>query len=50
MLHLNSACWYSNHFTYGRGDLLSHHQCAASTWMMRQQPYNTTHQLIGGED
>ncbi len=33
------------------GSLLNHHQCAASTWMMRRQPqYNgisalTTHQL-----
>ncbi len=31
------------------GDLLNHHQCAASTWMMRRQPYcartPTTHQL-----
>jgi len=36
------------------GNLLSHHQCAASTWMMRRQPYcartATTHQLIGGEE
>ncbi len=36
------------------GDLLIHHQCAASTWMMRRQPYwartSTTHQLIGGEE
>ncbi len=32
-----------------RGNLLNHHQCAASTWMMRRQPYcartPTTHQL-----
>ncbi len=37
----------------GEGDLLIHHQCAASTWMMRRQPYcartPTTHQLISGE-
>ncbi len=37
-----------------RGNLLNHHQCAASTWMIRRQPYcarmPTTHQLIGGED
>ncbi len=36
------------------GDLLNHHQCAASTWMMRRQPYcartPTTHQLTGGEE
>ncbi len=33
------------------GNLLNHLQCAASIWMMRQQPYctrtPTTHQLIG---
>ncbi len=32
------------------GNLLNHHQCAASTWMMRRQPYcartPSTHQLI----
>ncbi len=33
------------------GSLLNHHQCVASTWMMRQQPQDngasalTTHQL-----
>ncbi len=27
------------------GDLLNHHQCAASTWMNA-----TTHQLTGGEE
>ncbi len=36
------------------GNLLNHHQCAASTWMMRQQPYcartPTSHQLTGGEE
>ncbi len=36
------------------GNLFNHHQCAASTWMMRRQPYwartPTTHQLIGGEE
>ncbi len=37
------------------GSLLNHHQCAASTWMMRRQPQNngasalTTHQLRRGE-
>ncbi len=39
---------------YKEGGLLNHHQCAASTWMMRRQPYctrvPTTHQLIGGEE
>ncbi len=33
-------------------NLLNHHQCAASTWMMRRQPYcartPTTHQPIRG--
>ncbi len=37
-----------------RGDLLIHHQCAASTWMMRRQPYcarmPTTHQLTDAEE
>ncbi len=37
----------------GGGDLLNHHQCAASTWMMWRQPYcartPTTHQLTGGD-
>ncbi len=36
------------------GNLFNNHQCAASTWMMRRQPYctrmPTTHQLIGGEE
>ncbi len=36
------------------GDLLVHHQCVASTWMMQRQPLcartPTTHQLIGGEE
>ncbi len=36
------------------GCLLIHHQCAASTWMMRRQPLcartPTTHQLTGGEE
>jgi len=35
------------------GNLLNHHQCATSTWIMQWQPYcarpPTTHQLIGGE-
>ncbi len=37
-----------------RGNLLNHHQCAASTWMMRRQPdcarTPTAHQLTGGEE
>ncbi len=37
----------------GGGDLLNHHQCAASTWMMWRQPYcartPTTHQLTRGD-
>ncbi len=38
-------------YNHMRGSLLNHHQCAASTWMMRQQPQDngasalTTHQL-----
>ncbi len=44
---------HPKHFTImgGRGSLLNHHQCAASTWMMRWQPQDngasalTTHQL-----
>ncbi len=36
------------------GHLLNQHQCAASTWMMRWQPFCTktltTHQLTGGCD
>jgi len=36
------------------GGISSNHQCAASTWMMRWQPYcarmPTTHQLTGGEE
>jgi len=35
-------------------NLLNHHQCTASYWMMRWQPYSnrtlTTHQLIAGEE
>ncbi len=45
LLYTQSALqWY-------RGSLLNHHQCAASTWMMRRQPQHngasalTTHQL-----
>jgi len=34
--------------------LLNHHQCAASTWLMRRQPYcarmPTTQQLTGEEE
>ncbi len=38
-------------YNHMRGSLLNHHQCAASTWMMRRQPQHngasalTTHQL-----
>ncbi len=38
-------------YNHMRGSLLKHHQCAASTWMMRRQPQHngasalTTHQL-----
>jgi len=41
-------------FTYGRGNLLNYQQCAASIWMMRQQPYcarmPSTHQLTSEEE
>ncbi len=56
MMHLYSVILciavYPKHFTimWG-GSLLNHHQCAASTWMMRRLPQDngasvlTTHQL-----
>ncbi|XDV43040.1 hypothetical protein PO909_011592 [Leuciscus waleckii] len=54
LLHLYSAFLGTQSTLHGRGNLLNHHQCAASTWMMRQQPYcartPTTHQLTGGEE
>ncbi len=50
-MHLYSALLYTQ-ITYNHmGGSLLHHQCAASTWMMRQQPRDngtrvlTTHQL-----
>ncbi len=55
MMHLYSALLciavHPKHFTVMRVSLLNHHQCAASTWMMRRQPQDngasalTTHQL-----
>ena len=55
MMHLYSALLciavHPKRFTIMRGSLLNHHQCAASTWMMRRQPQDngasalTTHQL-----
>ncbi len=42
MRHLYSALLcidvHPKHFTIMRGSLLNHHQCTASTWMMRRQP------------
>ncbi len=53
-LHLYSAFQGTQSTLHTRGNLLNHHQCAASTWMMRRQPYcartPTTHQLTGGEE
>jgi len=53
-LHLYSAFMGTQRALRGRGNLLNHHQCAASTWMMRRQPYcartPTTHPLTGGEE
>ncbi len=52
-LHLYIAFWVLKALYIEEGNLLNHHQCAASTWMMRRQPYcarmPTTHQLTGGE-
>ncbi len=55
-MHLHSTLCIAVHpkrFTimWGGGSLLNHHQCAASTWIMRRQPQDngtsalTTHQL-----
>ncbi len=54
-MHLYSALLciaiHPKRFTIMWGSLLNHHQCAASTWMMRRQPQDngasalTTHQL-----
>ncbi len=51
-LHLYSAFLGTQSALHRRGNLLNHHQCVASTWMMRRQPYcaktpTTHHQLIG---
>jgi len=52
-LHLYSAFFSTQSALHREGNLLNHHQCAASTWMMRRQPYCartlTTHQITGGE-
>ncbi len=50
-LHLYSTFLDSQSALHSKGgNLLIHHQCAASTWMMRRQPYcarmPTTHQLF----
>ncbi len=55
MMHLYSTLLcivvHPKHFTIIGGSLLNHHQCAASTWMMRRLPQDkvtsalTTHQL-----
>ncbi len=54
LLHLYSTFLGTQSALHRRGNRLNHHQCAASTWMMRRQPYcartPTTHQLTGGED
>ncbi len=39
LLHLSSAFLGTQSALHRRGNLLNHHQCAESTWMMRQQPY-----------
>ncbi len=54
-MHLYSALWciavHPKRITIMWGGLLNHHQCAASTWMMRRLPQDngasalTTHQL-----
>ncbi len=38
-LSINSAFLGTQSVWHRRGNLLIHHQCAASTWMMRRQPY-----------
>ncbi len=52
--HLYSTFLGTRSALHRRGNLLNHHQCAASTWMMWRQPYcarmPTTHKLIGGEE
>ncbi len=40
LLHLYSAFLDTQSTLHSKGgNLLIHHQCAASTWMMRRQPY-----------
>ncbi len=39
LLHLSSAFLGTQSALHRRGNLLNHHQCAESTWMMRRQPY-----------
>ncbi len=54
LLHLCNAFLGTQSALHRRGNLLNHQQCAASTRMMRRQPYcartPTTHQLTGGEE
>ncbi len=54
LLHLYNTFLDTQSALHRRGNLLKHHQCAASTWRMRRQPYctrtPTTHQLTGGEE
>ncbi len=54
LLHLYSAFLGTQSALHRGGGFLNHHQCAASTWMMRRQPYcartRLTHQLTGGEE
>ncbi len=38
LLHLYSTFLGTQSALHTRGNLLNHHQCAASTWMMRRQP------------
>jgi len=38
-LHLYSTFLDTQSTSLRGGNLLNHHQCAASTWMMRRQPY-----------
>ncbi len=48
-LHSYSAFMGTQNAFHRRGNLLVHHQCAASTWMMRRQSYcaRTANQCIG---
>jgi len=53
-LHLYTTFLGSQSTLHRRGNLINHHQCAASTWMVWQQLYcartPTTQQLTGGEE